>query len=111
MENLKAEMQRLSCGETVVKRDFLLTLIVGLIFELPFRTSFIENISKPLKDKEVNEPLSVLIDCIFGYYIYLLNHEPSDESFRRDAIGDLYRFLYENDGGYKTKNFKGYLEN
>lgn len=111
MENLKAEMQRLSGGRTAIKRDFLLTLIIGLIRELPFRHFFIETISKPLKGVEASESLSILIDCIFGYYIYLLEHEPDSLAFRRDAINDLECYL-ENEGDtLKTKHYIGYLEN
>ena len=110
MKDLKAEMQKLSGGATYIKRDFLLTLVIGLIVELPFRHLFIETVSKPLKGMETSESLSILIDCIFGYYIYLLEHEPNSLAFRRDAINDLECYL-ENDGDtLKTKHFIGYLD-
>lgn len=111
MENLEAEMKRLSGGETRAKRDFLLTLVIGLIFEMPFKVSFIETVSKPLKEMEVDESMSIIVDCIFGYYIYLLRHEPNDIAFRQNAINDLHCYI-DNDGdALKTKNYIGYLEN
>lgn len=110
MKDLEQEIKCISGKITVVKRDYLLSLVISLILERPFRESFIDNVSNPFKAKEVDEAMDVLIDCILGYYIYLLRHEPNYLAFRRDAISDLYCFLKDDVDTLRTKNYICYLE-
>jgi hypothetical protein len=113
MKNLTTQLTVISKETTNKKVDFLMKTMIEMMDRMSNKKAFIEHIKSPLeevkkKDKEIN----VLVNGIFGYYIYLYNKKPDNavDLFLNDSMHDLRCFLKNSKNKLKTKNHKVYLK-